>query len=204
MAVRVAGKERMAGKRRVAGRRRVAAPLLGGGWGWVYRYAPRDLGITIRKKYSGTKPFANPLAIGCSCDDPSIICRMQVNPPPNPSEEGSRDATCTATRSLPATRTAMRPFPATRPRLAVPPKSLPDPPPVSFPPVCGLLSFLSGRGRNCPLPNRGVAGKGLILRPAAPWVNWHICWRKPGGRNAAPGRPGYCCPARCGVLPLFA
>ncbi len=30
--------------------------------------------------------------IGC-CTDPHITCFIEVNPPPNPSEEGSRDAT---------------------------------------------------------------------------------------------------------------
>ncbi len=49
------------------------------------------------------------------CTDPHITCSIQVNPPPNPSEEGSRDATPSARRQLPPdtpSRHAM--LPATR------------------------------------------------------------------------------------------
>ncbi len=48
-----------------------------------------------------------------SCADPRITRSRQVNPPPAPSEEGSREATLSrdATLSCNATRTAPRFFP---------------------------------------------------------------------------------------------
>jgi hypothetical protein len=46
-------------------------------------------------------------------------------------------------------------------------------------PASGLRSpfLLSGCGRNCPLPNISVGGRGLRLRQNPVCINWHICWR---------------------------
>jgi hypothetical protein len=42
------GRRRIAGKDRMAGKGCVAAPLLGGGWGWVYLHAMHTMGISAR------------------------------------------------------------------------------------------------------------------------------------------------------------
>ncbi len=86
---------------------RVAAPLLGGVRGWVYLQDTHDQGISARYKIILCKTF-RPFALvkDSSSGYSNITCLTEVNPPPNPSEEGSRNAT----PSRNATRTAMRPY----------------------------------------------------------------------------------------------
>ena len=112
------GTEAHSGTGRMAGSRRVAAPLLGGVRGWVYFRETNHQGISALRRYSLQRCLTCcdyaliriPYCTGLFSGDPSIIRRMQLNPPPNPSEEGSRDATT----SRHAPRTAMRLCPVPR------------------------------------------------------------------------------------------
>ncbi len=94
---------------RVALREGVASRLpslegLGGGFTYMIRVIQGSShahnAFSLRKHsfktISITKTF--------QCGDPCITCLMEVNPPPNPSKEGSRDATPSRDATLPAMR----------------------------------------------------------------------------------------------------